>query len=57
MALGKSVVSTHVGCEGLDVRDKIDLLIADGAYDFARAIISCLINQELRTRLGQNARR
>lgn len=56
MALGKSVVSTHVGCEGLDVRDKIDLLIADGANDFARAIISCLTNQELRTRLGQNAK-
>jgi glycosyltransferase involved in cell wall biosynthesis len=56
MALGKSVVSTYVGCEGLDVRDKIDLLIADGAHDFAKAIISCLTNQELRTRLGQNAR-
>ncbi|MEA2281789.1 MAG: polysaccharide biosynthesis protein PslH [Solirubrobacteraceae bacterium] len=38
MALGRPVVSTHVGAEGLPVRPGIDYLAADDAEGFARAL-------------------
>ena len=42
MALGRPVVSTSIGAEGLDVRDREHLLIADDENQFAEEIISIL---------------
>jgi len=57
MAMGVPVVSTTVGCEGLDVRHGEHLLIADTPLGFARACASLLQDQELARRLAENARR
>jgi glycosyltransferase involved in cell wall biosynthesis len=38
MAMGKAVVSTSIGAEGLDVKNGRDLVLADDATSFAHAI-------------------
>jgi glycosyltransferase involved in cell wall biosynthesis len=57
MALGRPVVSTRVGAEGLDVADGNDLLLADAPGDFAKAVARLLGDRPLRARLAANARR
>jgi polysaccharide biosynthesis protein PslH len=47
MAMKKPVLSTTVGAEGLRITDGENIVIADGATDFAAAIIRCLDNSEL----------
>jgi glycosyltransferase involved in cell wall biosynthesis len=54
--MGKAVVSTSIGCEGLDVRDGWNILIRDDAAGFAAAIRELLSDAALRERLGANAR-
>jgi glycosyltransferase involved in cell wall biosynthesis len=56
-AAGKAIVSTTIGCEGLDARDGENILIADSAQDFAAAVIRVLEDVELRNRLGAAGRR
>ncbi|HKP86869.1 MAG TPA: glycosyltransferase [Blastocatellia bacterium] len=56
MAMGKPVISTTVGAEGLPVRDGKELLIADQPEDFARAVIGVLDDARLASRLGEQAR-
>jgi polysaccharide biosynthesis protein PslH len=56
MAMGLPVVSTTVGCEGLEVQDGTHLLVADTAKDFARACATLLQDKELARKLAQNAR-
>jgi glycosyltransferase involved in cell wall biosynthesis len=56
-AMGKAVVSTAVGCEGLDARDCDNILIRDTADGFADAIRNVLGDKALRARLGVGARR
>ena len=57
MAMGKAMVSTTLGCEGLAVRDSEHLLIGDGAHQFATRILDCFADSELRGRLGAAGRR
>ena len=56
MAMGRPVVSTTVGVEGLDVEDGVHLLMADDPGAFAAAILRLLDDAELRSRLTQAAR-
>lgn len=56
MAMGLPVVSTTVGCEGLEVQHGVHLLIADTPGDFAQACASVLNDKELAKRLARNAR-
>jgi glycosyltransferase involved in cell wall biosynthesis len=56
-AMGKAVVSTSVGCEGLDAVDGQNILIRDDADGFAAAVVQVLSDEALRTRLERNARR
>jgi polysaccharide biosynthesis protein PslH len=56
MAMGKAVVSTSLGCEGLEVRHGENILIADTAENFAAQTLEALQDQELRDRLGAGAR-
>lgn len=56
MAMGKPVISTSVGAEGLPVRDGQDLLIADTPAEFARAVIRVLTDTQLADSLGERAR-
>lgn len=57
MAMGKAIVSTSVGCEGIKCTDGKDILIADNPGEFASKVISVLKNRGLRDYLGQNARK
>lgn len=55
MSMGKAVVTTTVGAEGLRVASGEHLLIADGAEAFAEAVAKCLADQGLRHALGTRA--
>ena len=48
MAMGKAVVSTTIGAEGLDVQSGRDLVLADDATSFAESILSLVRDAELR---------
>lgn len=56
-AMGKGVVSTSVGCEGLAARNGDNILIGDSVDDFADAVASVLGDAALRARLEAGARR
>lgn len=56
MAMGRPVVSTTVGVEGLDVRDGQHLLMADDADAFAAAILRLLDDDGLRAGIADAAR-
>ena len=55
MALGKTIVSTSLGAEGIPCKDEENILIADTADTFAEKIIKCLNDQILFTTIGNNA--
>ena len=50
MAMGRAIVSTTIGAEGLDVRNGKDIILADQSETFADAVIALLQNSELRKR-------
>ena len=56
LAMGKAVVSTHVGAEGLALRDGEEILIADEPEIFADAVTRLLTDRELRQKIGANGR-
>ncbi|MEP7065339.1 MAG: glycosyltransferase family 4 protein [Gemmatimonadota bacterium] len=55
-AMGKAVVSTSVGCEGLAAVDGQNILIRDDPAAFAAAVSMVLHDPGLRTALERNAR-
>jgi polysaccharide biosynthesis protein PslH len=55
-AMGKAVVSTSPGCEGLDARDGDNILIRDSEQSFADAVHEVVTDPELRMRLGMAGR-
>jgi glycosyltransferase involved in cell wall biosynthesis len=57
MAMGKAVVSTSIGCEGLHVKENEDIFVADNPVDFAEKILMLLRDDDLRKRMGKAARR
>lgn len=56
MAMGKAIVSTSLGAEGIDAVPGRDLLIADQPAAFADAVSNLLTNPDLAARLGRSAR-
>ena len=56
MAMGKAVVSTSIGAEGLPVRPGRDVLIADTPDEFAGAVVGLLRDRVRRGELGRAAR-
>lgn len=56
MAMGKPVVATAIGAEGLDVTHQKDILLADTAEDFARQVSYLLSHPAEALALGQAAR-
>lgn len=57
MAMGKAIVSTPIGAEGIELRDGENALLADDPRDFAAAVRRLLDDPGLRRRLGSAARR
>jgi glycosyltransferase involved in cell wall biosynthesis len=55
MAMGKAIVSTSVGCEGLEVNNGKDILVADNPEDFANKTLELLKKPVIRINLGRNA--
>lgn len=56
MAVGKAVVSTTVGAEGLPVHHGQNILLADTPNDFAASVVSLFRDANQRRRLGSEAR-
>ncbi|MCI0575012.1 MAG: glycosyltransferase family 4 protein [Chloroflexi bacterium] len=56
LAMGKAVVSTTIGAEGLEVTDGRHLLIADEPQDFAARVCELLRDPSRRQALGQAGR-
>jgi glycosyltransferase involved in cell wall biosynthesis len=56
MAMGKAVVSTPIGAEGLPVTSGENIIIADSPAKFATAVIELLQNQSRRSEIGRAAR-
>jgi glycosyltransferase involved in cell wall biosynthesis len=57
MACGRAVVSTPVGCQGLDLVDGEDLLVADVGPEFAEALCTLLEDRSKREQMAARARR
>jgi glycosyltransferase involved in cell wall biosynthesis len=55
MAMGKAVISTSIGAEGLDVQSGRDLILADDPSAFAEAIGSLLRDAVLRHKYERSA--
>ena len=56
MAMGKAIVSTSLGAEGIEAVPERDILIADERASFAAAVVRVLEDTALRLRLGSSAR-
>lgn len=56
MALGRPVVSTSIGCEGLHVEDGVHLEVADEPAEFAQRVIRLLRQRERRDAIVAAAR-
>ena len=57
MAMGKAIVSTRIGAEGIGLRHGETALLADTPEDFTAAVCRLLGDADLRRRLGAAARR
>lgn len=57
LSMEKAVVSTAVGCEGLDVTHERDIIVASDEHNFAESVIDLLKNGNKRKNLGINGRR
>lgn len=57
MAMKMAVVSTTIGCEGLDVENDKNILIADDPGDFAEAVTELIRNPKKRRQIGDEARK
>ena len=57
MSMGKPVVTTSVGVEGIGAVDGHETLVRDDPMKFAEAVADCLNDPDLAGRLGGNARK
>ncbi len=57
MAMGKAIVSTRVGCEGLGLVEGRDIAVADGPRDFAAAAVALLRDRRRAGAMGAAARK
>jgi glycosyltransferase involved in cell wall biosynthesis len=56
MAMGKAVVSTPLGAEGLPVQHGENIILAEDPADFARQVVALLRDPQRRAQMGQAAR-
>ena len=55
MALGKTMLTTSLGVEGIPAKDKHEIMIADEPKEFAEKICSLVEDRELFDKIGKNA--
>jgi sugar transferase (PEP-CTERM/EpsH1 system associated) len=53
-AMGKAVVSTTLGCEGIDCRDEEHLQVRNTPAHFAGAVVELMADPSLRARIGSS---
>ena len=56
MSMGKAIVSTTVGAEGVNLSANENIIYADDADSFANGIIALLKNKETTASFGQSVR-
>jgi len=56
MSMGKAIISTSLGAEGIPVAHGQDIILSDTPDDFAKQIIRLSKDKALRQMLGKNAR-
>jgi glycosyltransferase involved in cell wall biosynthesis len=56
MACGKAVIATTIGAEGINCKDKLNILIADNPEQFMAAMEYCLSDKAKVDKIGENAR-
>jgi glycosyltransferase involved in cell wall biosynthesis len=56
MAMGKAIVSTSIGCEGIDLGPGEHVLVADSPHEFAKATLALLADKSKRDLLGKAVR-
>ncbi len=56
MALGKAIVSTSVGAEGIGVQNHHDICVADTPEDFAKNLLELINDEGKCVEMGKNAR-
>jgi glycosyltransferase involved in cell wall biosynthesis len=56
LAQGLPMVSTTIGCEGIDVEADRHLLVADTPAEFAQATLRLLEDKQFAAELGRNGR-
>jgi glycosyltransferase involved in cell wall biosynthesis len=56
MALGKTIISTSIGAEGINYTNGKDILIADSPTEYLQQIEKCIANPSLAFDIGNNAR-
>lgn len=57
MSMGKAIVCTSLGCEGIDATRDRDLLITDDPTSFAERVVYLMRDRERRREMGLAARR
>jgi len=56
MALGRAIISTSVGAEGIDCKNGKDIMLASNARQFIESIQKFVDNPGLATEMGERAR-
>ncbi len=56
MALGKTIISTSIGAEGIAYENNKNIIIADTINEFADAISKCLNDEQFAANIGSNAK-
>jgi glycosyltransferase involved in cell wall biosynthesis len=57
MALGKTIISTTIGAEGINYKKGRDILIADTPEEFHKAVSQCINDKDYCSSIGRNARK
>lgn len=57
MALGKTVISTKTGADGIAYTENENILIANTPDEFVKAILKCSVNKEYCDYIGKNAKK
>ena len=55
--MGKAIVAHPVACEGIDVTDGLNVLLAEDVGDFANHVVELIDNRERRHSLETEARK
>jgi glycosyltransferase involved in cell wall biosynthesis len=56
LSMGKAIIAHPIACEGIDVENNFNIILAETASDFTKCINNLLHNRDLINRLGYQAR-